>query len=302
MIERMHLRIIREVSKCGSLTAAADSLHLTQSALSHSIKKLENQIGTAIWQKEGRKIQFTQAGTYLLEQAERVLPQIESVDETLKSFAAGTLGTLKIGMECHPCYRWMLALVKQFLADCPGVDVDVKLAFQFGGMNALTNHEIDILVTPDPFKSPDTSFVPVFDYEQVAVLPPRHPLCKQAYIKPEDFLGETLYTYPVAPDRLDIFTMFLGPADCQPKTHKTADATEIMLQLVEAGRGIATLPGWLVEEYREQFHVVPLRLGSKGVHKKIHLGRRNHDSDNVLASEFITLAKKNETASANIGI
>jgi LysR family transcriptional regulator for metE and metH len=291
MIERTHLRIIREISRRGSLTAAAESLHLSQSALSHSIKKLEQQIGTAFWYKEGRKLQFTDAGRHLLEQAMRILPQLESTEETLQHYAAGEVGTLRIGMECHPCYKWILNRVSEFLEAWPKVDVDVKLAFQFGGMTALTNYDIDILVTPDPFKSQDTSFIPVFDYEQVAVVHPDHPFSKRAFLSPEDFLEETLFTYPVTPERLDIFTLFLLPNNCEPKIHKTADATEIMLQLVEAGRGIATLPLWLVEEYQTQFNVIPVRLGEDGIQKQIHLCRRKQENEQDLAAAFIELAQ-----------
>jgi len=290
MIERSHLRIVREIQKGGSLTTAAKSLHLTQSALSHSIKKLEDQLGTPLWQKDGRKLRLTQAGECLLEQANRILPQLESTDDMLQRFASSSLGTLRIGMECHPCYQWILTKVRRFLDEWPGVDVDVKLEFQFGGMNALKNYEIDLLVTPDPFHSEDALFTPVFAYEQVAVVPNQHPFASKGYLKPEDFSDQTLYTYPVAVDRLDIFALFLLPQNCRPKVHKTADATEIMLQLVDANRGIATLPKWLVEEHSSQFAVAPVRLGKQGIHKHIHLGMRKQEKGNNLAKAFIELA------------
>ena len=104
MIERIHLAIIREVELQGSLTAAAEKLFLTQSALSHSIKKLELQLGTDIWLREGRSLRLTQAGQYMLAVANRLLPQLSLAEERLRQFAQGERGTLRIGMECHPCY------------------------------------------------------------------------------------------------------------------------------------------------------------------------------------------------------
>ncbi len=89
MIERTHLTIIREVDRLGSLTAAAGELCLTQSALSHAIKKLEQGLGTDIWLREGRSLRLTQAGHYLLEIANRLLPQLEQVDERLRQYAKG---------------------------------------------------------------------------------------------------------------------------------------------------------------------------------------------------------------------
>ncbi len=85
--------------------------------------------------------------------------------------AKGEKGRLRIGMECYPCYQWLLAIVEPYLQQWPSVDVDVKQRFQFGGMAALFSHDIDVLVTPDPLQKSGVRFVPVFDYEQVLVLP-----------------------------------------------------------------------------------------------------------------------------------
>src|SRR5699024_2511652 len=146
--------ILRRIDQQGSLTAAAKSLHLSQSALSHSIRKLEHLSNASLWQRDGRNIRLTPAGQYLLTTANRVLPQLERADAVLAEYAAGDRGSLRIGMECHPCYRWLLKVVEPFLSQWPGVDIDVKQQFQFGGMAALFHNDIDILVTPDPLQRP----------------------------------------------------------------------------------------------------------------------------------------------------
>lgn len=163
MLERTHLSIVQEVDRQGSLTAAAEVLHLTQSALSHSIRKLEAQLGTDIWQREGRSLRLTQAGQYLLAVANRVLPQLALAEERLGQFAQGERGSLRIGMECHPCYQWLLKVVSPYLTDWPDVDVDVKQKFQFGGIGALFGYEIDLLVAPDPLYKPGLRYESVFD-------------------------------------------------------------------------------------------------------------------------------------------
>ena len=103
MLERIHLAVILEVENRGSLTAAADTLCVTQSALSHSMKKLEKPLRTDIWRREGRSLRITQAGEYLLAVANRVLPQFSQAEERLRQFAQGERGTLSIGMACPPC-------------------------------------------------------------------------------------------------------------------------------------------------------------------------------------------------------
>ncbi|GLQ32770.1 LysR family transcriptional regulator [Litoribrevibacter albus] len=290
MIERSHLKILREVDRHGSLTAAANELFLTQSALSHTMRKLESQLGTPLWIKEGRHLQLTQAGRYLLKEAKRLLPQLERLDETLLQYAQGDKGVLRIGMECHPCYQWLLKVVKPFLADWPSVDVDVKQKFQFGGMAALFNHDIDILVTPDPIEKDGIRFSPVFDYEQVLVVHQDHPYAQKNYVQPKDLANQVLYTYPVDAARLDIFQLFLFPAMCSPKQHKMIEATEMMLQMVAANRGVATLPKWLVEEYQTSLPIQAVRLGKDGIQKQIHLGIRSNEEPNAFTQAFFELA------------
>ena len=291
MIDRNHLEILRDVDDAGSLTAAAETLHLTQSALSHSIRKLEASLNTRLWIRDGRRLRLTQAGEYLLALARRVLPQLEHAETVVSEIARGQRGILRIGMECHPCYQWLLKVVQPYLAQWPDVDVDVKQKFQFGGIGALFGHDIDLLVTPDPLDRPGLRFEPVFDYELVLAVARQHPLAGQDWVGPEALAQETLITYPVPVERLDIFTRFFLPAQAGPARHKVIETTDIMLQMVAAGRGVTALPGWLVAEYGQSLPIVPVRLGAHGLDKQIFLGRREQDQGIDYLEAFMALAR-----------
>ena len=298
MLDRIHLAIVQEVDRLGSLTAAASVLHVTQSALSHSMKKLEQQLGTDVWLREGRSLRLTQAGQYLLAVANRVLPQLDLAEERLGQFAQGERGALRIGMECHPCYQWLLKIVSPYLAAWPDVDVDVKQKFQFGGIGALFGYEIDLLVTPDPLFKPGLKFEPVFDYEQVLVVAKNHPLAGATHVKPQQITREVLITYPVDIERLDIYNQFLLPAGISPRRHKTIETTDIMMQMVASGRGVAAMPRWLVEEYAARMDVVPVRLGARGIAKQIFLGAREAETGIDYVRAFIELARQPAAAIA----
>lgn len=287
MLDRQHLAILREVDRLGSVTAAADRLNLTQSALSHTMRKFEARHGVKVWEKEGRGLRFTQAGDYLLALAGRVLPQIDHAERVLAEFAQGHRGALRAGMECHPCQQWLMRVVAPYLAEWPDVDLDLRTAFRFGGIGALLGHEIDLLITPDPLDLPGIHYTRVFDYELVLAVPESHPLGHVAH--PQDLTGETLITYPVAPERLDVFTRFLVPGNCLPKRHRTVETTEMMLQLVAAGRGVSAVPDWILREEGAGLAVRAVRLG-EGVDKGLHIGvRRGEEGIDYLAG-FLALA------------
>ncbi|MCC6633131.1 MAG: LysR family transcriptional regulator [Gammaproteobacteria bacterium] len=291
-LDRIHLQIVREVDRQGSMTAAATTLHLTQSAMSHAVRKLEAALGASLWLREGRRLRPTEAGQYLLDVANHVLPQLEHAESSLRQMARGTRGTLRIGMECHPCYQWLLKVVAQYLPQWPDVDVDVKQRFRFGGISALLDHEIDLLVTPDPEPRPGLLFEPVFDYEQVLVVPRAHPLAKLRHVEPAQLADEVLITYPVDTDRLDIYTLFLNPAGVTPRAHRTLESTDLILEMVACGRGVGALPRWLVEERMKSVAIVPVRLGRAGVPKKIHLGLREGDLDRAWFKAFMQVARR----------
>ena len=290
MIERNHLTIIEHVDRLGTLTEAANALCLTQSALSHAIRKLESQLGTEIWRKEGRQLCLTEAGGQLLQLAHRVLPQFAHVERVIDGYADGLRGTLRVGMECHPCYEWLLKVVAPYLKAYPDVDVELCKSVQFAAIGALLAHEIDVLITPDPLEHKRLEYIPVLDYEHVLVVAGHHTLAGREYIEPGQLANQILLTYPVETSRLDIFKGFLTPAGTGVRQHKEVETTEIMLQMVSAGRGVAALPRWLVQEQNAGLGLVPVRLGQSGLHKTLYLGFRAEASRPGYQQQFIELA------------
>lgn len=288
MIDRQHLAILREIDRLGSLTLAAERLNLTQSAVSHTMRKFTDRFGVKVWEKDGRGLRFTQAGEYLLALAQRVLPQIDHAERVLAEFAQGHRGALRAGMECHPCQQWLMRVVAPYLAAWPDVDLDLCTAFRFGGIGALLGHEIDLLITPDPFDLPGIHYTRVFDYELVLAVPEAHPV--EAVARPQDLTEEIVITYPVSPERLDIFTQFLVPGRCLPKRHRTVETTEMMLQLVAAGRGVSAVPDWILREEGAGLPIRAVRLG-EGIVKGLHIGVRTGEQDIDYIAGFLAIAR-----------
>ena len=218
-LERIHLSMLREVDRQGSLTAAARSLGLTQSALSHTVRKLEQQLGTRDLAARGTEPAPDAApGGTCSRWPSACLPAARARRARgCASSRSGERGTLRIGMECHPCYQWLLKVVAPYLRQLARTwIVDVKQKFQFGGIGALFGHEIDMLVTPDPLRRKGLRFEPVFDYEQVLVVGTDHPFARRTYVVPRELERETLITYPVELERLDIYSQFLCLPDACP--------------------------------------------------------------------------------------
>lgn len=292
MIEHSHLKIIQALDTNGTLTEAANSLCLSQSALSHQIRYLEKKLGLSLWQRDGRCLRLTQAGNLLLQTAQQVLPVLSQTEKTLKAYSEGQQGVLRIGVECYPCYEWLTGVVGTFLQAMPDVEIEIVNKFQFSGLEGLLNHHIDVLITPDPVRKKEIKYEPLAEYEMVLVVSAEHPLSTVKTLKPEHLSSETLLTFPVPQDRLDILTQFLKPAKIMPEQLKEIESIDLMLQLVSLDRGVCVLPEWLADSYCQSMPLNKIRIGKTGIHKELLIALRKSDQKVPYIEQFIVFGRK----------
>jgi LysR family transcriptional regulator for metE and metH len=292
MIELAHLKIIAALEHHGTLTAAANALFLSQSALSHQIRYLEKKLGINLWERQGRRLRLTRAGVQLLDCAREILPRLEQTERTLKAVAEGKQGILRIGVECYPCYEWLKGVIADYLSSEPDVDVDIFHRFQFSGLEGLLNRHIDLLITPDKSDHAVLAFDTLFEYELMLMVSNANPLTDLTWVRPEQLARESLITFPVARERLDIFTLFLWPAALRAIKHKQIESFEIMLQMVAYNRGICVLPDWLASKVCSELPLKALRLGSRGINRKLYMAYRKEDGEIGYLQRFLQKAKQ----------
>ena len=296
MIELSHLEIIAALNAQGTLTAAAQSLNLTQSALSHQIRYLEKKLEVRLWKKEGRRLYLTQEGQLLLQAAHQLLPVMQQLNATIKAHSLGMQGILRIGVECYPCQEWLSSVMGHFMRTAPKVDVDIVNQFQFTGLEALLNHHIDIWITPDKIDHAELEYAEFFDYESVLLVANEHPLAKRSYVEESDLSEQLLLTFPVNKERLDIYTQWLLPwGGALPQVRQIA-SLEVMLQMVSLQRGVCVLPDWLAESYKTSHAISPLKLGVNGIAKILYGAIRQHDNDVAYIQSFLSLGKEQNVA------
>lgn len=290
MIEIKHLRTLSTLNNTGSLVEAARQLHLTQSALSHQLKELEGRLNCSLFIRKSRPIRFTVAGVRLLELARSVLPEISSAERDLSRFVSGDAGRLHMAVECHSCFQWLMPAIDSFRDSWPEVELDFSSGFSFLPLPALKRGNLDLVVTSDPQPIEGISYIPLFSYQPMLALSRHHRLATQAYITPEDLAQETLITYPVEIERLDIFNQFLIPAGVSPAKIRHADMTLMMLQLVASGRGVAGLPNWALFEYLKKDYVVARKLGQTGLWNTLYAAVREEQQELAYLKDFISTA------------
>jgi LysR family transcriptional regulator for metE and metH len=291
-LELRHLQTLVALREADGLVGAAERLHLTQSALSHQIKYLEERCGGALFARKSRPLRFTALGRRLLTLAEQILPEVDTAERDLVRLSKGQAGRLFLAIDCHSCFDWLMPSMDAYREQWPEVELDLSLAHAFNPVAALKSGEIDLVISSDPVEEASISYTPLFHYESVLVLPKAHGLLDRDWISPVDLAYETLITYPVPEDRLDIFRAFLKPAKVHPLTRRTAELTSVILQLVANGRGVAALPEWAIEKYLERDYVFARRLGEHGLKATLYAACRAEESALPYQQAFVRVARE----------
>ncbi|MEW6612461.1 MAG: LysR family transcriptional regulator [Pseudomonadota bacterium] len=286
-IELRHLRTLLALAETGSLSTAAERVHLTQSALSHQIKALENAFGVSLFQRKSTPLRLSAAGERLLRLARTVLPEVKAAERDLARMAQGQAGRLRIAVECHTCFDWLMPAMDAFREHWPEVELDLVSGFQRDPVPGLLTDAADLAITSELQDLPGAVFHPLFRYEILALLSKSHPLAERPYLRPEDLQDETLITYPVEEERLDVIRAFLRPAGIQPASRRTAELTVAILQLVASRRGVAALPAWAVEGYVEKGYVIAKPLGPQGLWNRLYAACTREQAELAYLRDFL---------------
>jgi LysR family transcriptional regulator for metE and metH len=290
-LEFRHLRTIKAIHEEGGLARAAARLHITQSALSHQIKGLEDQAGLELFVRRAKPMKLSPAGLKLLRLAEDVLPRIAALEEEFLSLRKGRTGRLHIAIECHACFDWLLPVLEAFRQSWPDIDVDIRPGLQFEALPALLREEVDLVVSSDPEKLAGVDFTPLFDYEPVFVCAADHPLAAKPWIDAVDFVDQALITYPVERARLDVFSQLLFAAGVEPKSIRQVELSAVILLLVASGRGVAVLPDWVVRDSAKHPSLVTRRLTEQGITRRLYGATRTEDSAKPFMAQMLKLCR-----------
>ena len=290
-VELRHLRTIRAIQQAGGLARAAEMLNMTQSALSHQVKGLEDQAGMELFVRRSKPMRLSAAGVRMLRAAERILPEIDAMEEEFRALRAGRTGRLHIAIECHACFDWLFPVLEMFRHAWPEIDVDIRAGLAFEALPALNREDVDLVISSDREPPPGIVFNPLFDYHPTFVGSAQNPLAAKEFITAEDFRDQVLITYPVSRDKLDIFTELLTPAKVEPRAQRTAELTAVILMLVGSNRGVAVLPDWVMREVKTNADYITRPLGPEVVTKRMYAATREEDAAKPYVAYFLRLAR-----------
>jgi LysR family transcriptional regulator for metE and metH len=291
MLEIRHLRSLIALADCGTLSRAAERVHLTQSALSHQLRWLESHYNTPIVTRSGRSVVLTRAGERLVALGRELVADIQSAERDIAALSEKPSGKLRIALECHTCFEWLLPVMHVFRKDWPTVQLDLVSGFHANPIELLEDGDADLIVGSVQRPRRGVTWYPLFRFEVLAVLPTDHRYRARTHLAASDFADETLITYPVPDDRLDIIRQVLRPARINPR-RRTTELTLAILQLVASHQGIAALPNWGIADYVAREQVLGRRIGKKGLWSDLYIATSRALAGETYVEEFIATARR----------
>ena len=290
MLELRHLRTLIALAEAGSVSRAAERVHLTQSALSHQLKALERNYGTAMVKREGQSVKLTGPGQRLVALARAVANEIEVAERDLAKLSGRRAGRLRIALECHTCFDWLMPIMDEFRKHWPDVELDLVSGFQPNPLGLLARDKAELVIGSEHKPRRGIVHHPLFRFEILAVLPTDHRLAVRRYLTAQDFAQETLITYPVPEGRIDLIRRVLKPARVHPK-RRTAELTIAILQLVASRRGIAALPNWGIKNYVDYEYVIARRIGRNGLWSDLYAATTAETAREPQFRDFLVTAR-----------
>jgi LysR family transcriptional regulator, regulator for metE and metH len=289
MVEIRHLRALVALAEAGSVSGAARRVNLTQSALSHQLRAIEAHYGVAPVRRKGQTVELTEAGQRLLALARSVMAAMADADRDIVRLAGKPSGTLRIVLECHTCFDWLMPVMDTFRHHWPEVELDLVSGFHPDPFDLLAADRADLVIGSEPRRR-GLVHRPLFRFEIMAVLPTDHPLRAKRHLEAQDFRGETLITYPVPVERIDLIRRVLKPARIRPQ-RRTAELTIAILQLVASRRGLAALPNWGLKNYTDFEYVIARRIGRGGLWSGLYATMTKETAGKPYAADFVATAK-----------
>lgn len=238
------LHIFHTVAERGSFSAAAQSLHMTQPAVTMQVQSLEDYFGTKLLQRSTKRIELTEAGRALMPYAQRSIDIIRDTDQAMSTFTKQLKGRLQLGSSLTIGEYILPRLLGPFGQEYPQISISMKVMNTAQIMEEILNHQLNFGLIEAPVNHPDMHMEAVMSDELMLVVPKDHPLAACDAVTLEEVIEYPFILREQGSGTRLVMEEQLRKKDIDPSTLKIVmelGSTGAVKSAVEAGLGIAFL-------------------------------------------------------------
>ena len=291
-MEIRHLRLIKTIAEEKGITKSLNKLFLTQSAVSHQLRDIEERIGCKIFYRSKNQWLLTPEGRILYDSAVKVIGEIDLAMDKVNGMREGHAGTIRISTGCYTTYHWLPGFLTRMKVLYPKLDVQIVVEATHRPLQNLLDNALDLGITSDPADDKSLKYIELFKDEVLAVMSVNDEIARKKYLSAEDFKTQTLIIYSYPLESVSVYQYFLKPLKVMPKEIITIPLTEVALEMVKAGMGIMTMPKWAMKPFVSIPEIQLVKIGQKGLMRTHYAAIRHEDSDKKYIADFIENLKE----------
>lgn len=287
-MELKHFRLIKTIAEEGNIANSSEKLFLTQSALSHQLREMEEQLGFKVFHRSRNKWELTEEGTELHKLANTIHAAIEQGFHSIKNINEGTKGLVRISTECYSFYQGLPTFIQKMAALYPKIDVELILDATHQPISKILSNDIDLAIVTSRPSSPALSGKALFEDEIFAIMHKEHTLANKPYLEAGDFAEAHLIIHSFPLETVSVYQTFLNPNNIIPARISAIPLTEVALEMVSANMGITCMPKWALKSFKTPEELVFKSIGKNGLKRTHYLISRTEDHAKKYISEFIS--------------
>lgn len=263
-LETRDLRLVQAIAESGGATQAGKQLHLSQSAVSHQLRGLEERLGLELFRRQGRRLVITSAGQRLVEQAPQVLLPLQQLELELKRGSFRERAKLRVATQCYTAYHWLPKALQALALEHPDVELVLQGDIVGNAEEHLKDDRSDLVLCVMPPAKGAFSKVELFKDELVLAVPRGHALGRKKYVEGSDLSEETLIQNNVSAQERERVKKVLFGQHGGVKRVLRLPVTEAVLDLVQAGMGVSILAGFTLAARIQRGELETVRLTRRG--------------------------------------
>lgn len=262
-IDSRQLRAFVALARTGSFTVAAKELFLSQSAVSHSMKALENDVGCRLFDRVGKKVLLTQAGESLLHHADKILREMTSARAGLQQLGKWGVGRLRIGASPTACQYILPAVLREFKESFPKCLIAIEPGDTLEAIESVRDNKIDLAVTLEPRNEDQFEFHPLFTDDLAFIVGPMHPWAQEGHVVRQEIPRQSYILYNKNSYTFRMVQDYFRKEDMVLNTVIELGSMEAIKELVKLGLGVGIIAPWITQKEIQEKSLVALPLGRR---------------------------------------
>ena len=276
-VDLRDLELLEALDQHATLTAAAAHLYLSQPALSQRLIRLEERLGTPLFERRGRRLVPNQAGQRMLRAARSALWEVRAATHDVRETSRGRREPVRLASQCTGNFQWLPPVLRAFRDRMPGVEVSIERPDDSEVIPALLAGDLDLaIVTKLEPRMSQVRLERLFDDELVAVVAADHEWATRTFIRAEDFADVHLVLFDAYdPARMPAIPLPIPPG-ARPGRLTTVPAfTELLIETIVSSDAVSVLPSWTVAPYLRSHAVVAVPIDDPAQHRTWYCATRH---------------------------